>query len=130
MSVNEMFARDFGGTKELSGVDEIMQAIIIQGLVVSTLFEPNEAFLNHNSALLHHQTECLIVGWKQQPAGEVWIVAPLIASILFSKNTPVSFGRYSIADCCLAPINSLGNSTWEAGPYLDINMTGVAVKKT
>mmetsp|Transcript_33241 Transcript_33241/g.54307 ORF Transcript_33241/g.54307 Transcript_33241/m.54307 type:complete len:256 (+) Transcript_33241:307-1074(+) len=116
----------FGGAKELSSAEEIKEEIMKRGPVVSTSFEPNEAFLDQNSSL-RQQMDFLIVGWTQEPAGEVWIVAPLAASNFLLPNVHVSFGQFGIDDCCVAPIDSLENLPWESGPYLDINMTGVDV---
>lgn len=115
----------FGGAKELTGAEEIKEEIIQRGPVVSTSFEPSKVFLKHNSVLCP-QKELLIVGWEQQPAGEVWIVAPLNG--LVSLAAHVSFGQFGIDDSCVAPINSMEDTPWESGPYFDINMTGVDEK--
>lgn len=113
-----------GGPKELSSAEEIKTEIMERGPVVSTSFEPNEAFLKHHT-ILRRQKEFLIVGWIQQPAGEVWVVAPLYDFDCASLAVHVSFGQFGIDDCCVAPKSSLEHITWESGPYLDIDMSKV-----
>jgi len=119
----EVFHKYFGGTKGLCGVEEIKEEIMERGPVVSTSFEPNEAFLNRNS-VFRHQKELLIVGWTQHQEGEVWIVQLFSsASALISLTAYISVGQFGVDDCCAAPIDSLENVSWEHGPYFDLDMT-------
>lgn len=113
--------RSFGGTKELNSIDEIKEEIMTRGPVVSTSFKPNATFLKHNPTL-RCQSEYLIVGWTQEPVGEVWIVSPLVSPIMFVY---VSCGQFCVDDCCIAPISSLQDTTWECGPYYDVDMSHV-----
>mmetsp|Transcript_5521 Transcript_5521/g.13841 ORF Transcript_5521/g.13841 Transcript_5521/m.13841 type:complete len:274 (+) Transcript_5521:28-849(+) len=78
-SVEQMFSLR-GGAKELSGINEIKEELRNNGPVVSTSFRPSEMFLSSNTISKSdhgHQSDILIVGWRQLSSGEVWIVQPL-----------------------------------------------------
>ena len=101
----------------------IKDELIKNGPVVSTSFCPSPAFIRDNSI---QQRDILIVGWKQLPSGEAWIVQPLCKEgSRVSKVVCVAIGQYGIDDRCLAPRNSFDNKPWQSGPYYDTSMRGV-----
>jgi hypothetical protein len=62
------------GVKELQGVDEIKEEIMNRGPVVSTSFCPSDAFLSKSiigKSRSCHQSDIIIIGWKQLSTGEV-----------------------------------------------------------
>ncbi|KAL7553360.1 hypothetical protein ACHAWF_016633 [Thalassiosira exigua] len=116
-----------GGSKELRGSDEIKEEIMTNGPVVSTSFSPSETFLRNNTIGKSnhcHQTDILIVGWGQQSYGEVWTVQPLHrnGSSWGAQVAHVAVGQLGLEDCCLAPLNDFGNTSWQEGPYFDGEM--------
>lgn len=129
-SAKKLFKSQFGGAKELKGVDDIKDELIKNGPVVSTSFCPSSAFVSNNSIQQH---EILIVGWKQLATGEAWIVQPLAVQSLLQyggnmcnmsqvayKYIPI--GQFGIDKVCLAPKSNLENVAWEGGPYFDTPM--------
>ena len=119
-SVKKLFkySSTFGGAKELNSIEDIKDELIKNGPVVSTSFCPSSAFVSNNSI---QQRDILIVGWKQLPSGEVWILQPLYHhGDQISQVVYVGIGKYGIDDCCLAPKSSLENTPWQSGPYFDI----------
>jgi hypothetical protein len=127
--VTFVFSNDgFGGSKELSDVKKIKEEIMNRGPVVSTSFCPSDAFLNSNTigrSCHRHQSDILIVGWKQLTTGEVWIVQPLYRDGSTTQPVHVAIGQFGIDDCCLAPNGDLENLPWQSGPYYDMSMAGI-----
>ena len=124
-SVKKLFkySSTFGGAKELNSIEDIKDELIKNGPVVSTSFCPSSAFVSNNSI---QQRDILIVGWKQLPSGEVWILQPLYHhGDQISQVVYVGIGKYGIDDCCLAPKSSLENTPWQSGPYYDNSMRGM-----
>jgi len=120
-TVEQLFY-SYGGAKVLYSVEDIKDELIKNGPVVSTSFCPSTAFVSDNSI---QQRDILIVGWKQLPSGEAWIVQPLCKEgSRVSKVACVAIGQYGIDDRCVAPMNSFDNKPWQSGPYYDTSMRG------
>lgn len=132
----------YGGTKILNGIDDIKEEILNNGPVVSTLFDPSNAFLKSNSLGMSascRQTHLLISGWKQTSSGECWIAHSLCAqrsdypafsaypsahSLTHSSThtSEIAIGQFGIDDACIAPANNFENFSWQCGPYFDATM--------
>jgi hypothetical protein len=98
------------------------------GPVVSTSFKPNALFFRENRiGTSRHcwQTDMLIVGWQKQDKGEFWVVQTLSNGIERSPLSYIAVGHFGIDDCCLAPISNLEHITWQAGPYVDRDISSV-----
>ena len=95
---------------------------------MSTTFRPSDGFLSANPTM-GHQNDYLIIGWTQLPAGEVWLVQPLIQrGATTSSLAHVAIGQFGIDECCLALTDDLENIPWESGPYYDGNMHKIEEK--
>jgi hypothetical protein len=129
-----------GGTRQLGSVSEIKQELMERGPVVSTSFRLTETFSQavcpeYSVSFVLSQTaegdknamthDLLIVGWDLTPIGEVWLTMPVLQPNASLLTIPIAFGQFGITDCCVAPLNNFEQQPWQAGPYLDQDLSSV-----
>ena len=153
MSVQDVLVKH-GGVKSITDgkVEEIKLEIIHNGPVISFSFIPDKDFAKkHENSIVksrvkkHHY--CMIIGWKLTEYGEgtynslfynstldkiqnstflflshkVWLVQNYDGTEIMQ----VPIGQYNIEETILAPKDDFLSTSWQQGPYFDLDMTGI-----
>ena len=104
-----------GGTKSLSGPDDIKEELMKNGPVVSASFEVPSVFEGEGSFTasdVGHTCDVMLVGWATKSYGECWVVA----KILGSEENEVAFYHHGVDDDVIAPESSMEEFSWQSGP--------------
>lgn len=131
----------YGGYKELPTTSDIKEELMNHGPVVSTSFVQTKAFMENKTlsnllippSKFRYIHPVLIVGWKQTPYGEVWLIKPFdMKNTTYTRplTIPIACGQNGIEDNCIAPVNTFENVAWEDGPYFDINVSSTPEWRT
>lgn len=130
-TTEQIWNAKFRGTRRLDTVEAIQTEVSTRGPVLSTSFVLSSRFSNtteHSDAFylqrINQTHPLVIVGWKSTPLGDVWLVYPPITSSRRSTELiPIAFGQFGINTLCLAPESDLQDKAWQAGPFLDLNLS-------
>ncbi|CAB9499748.1 expressed unknown protein [Seminavis robusta] len=115
-TAKDLFEEDFDSAVDLESIDEIKEAIMERGPVVSTSFRLTQSFLNagdhaheFEAGLVNSNHAILIVGWKQTAFGEMW----LVRSYKGSQDIPIAMGQFSLEEEVLEPDAPMSIFPWQ-----------------